>query len=225
MRSFKSILYLFVPVSILWALAATAWAQFGCVKPFAVPSGSEPAPGTQFVLKQGNPQEATSPGWFNPVVLPSGGTGGASYRENIEFCNSSSITLGDLMEIEPGNMIGPTTQGVSGLISQAPDDYFDTRNQCVVSQDPKTPRIAPILVYDVTVFDQGSGRKVSVRVSGFRRVFIEGTVGGDVIARAADGIRVCQIDEPNGEISCNDGRDNDGDRLVDQEDPDCQVPR
>ena len=33
---------------------------------------------------------------------------------------------GDLLLMEPGNMVGPTTQGIEDLIAQDPDAYWDT---------------------------------------------------------------------------------------------------
>ena len=48
-------------------------------------------------------------------------TGGDKYRENIASCNGLPIEIGDTLTTEPGNMIGPTKQGVEDLIALDPD--------------------------------------------------------------------------------------------------------
>jgi len=92
--------------------------------------------GRQLVIKSPDPNSewVPSPGIFLPWRLPTdpdqepcdkggggGSAGGAVYRRNICSCNGNPIQLGQPYEVEPGNMIGPTFQGVSELISEDPD--------------------------------------------------------------------------------------------------------
>ncbi|NIP56718.1 MAG: hypothetical protein GWO00_01460, partial [Gemmatimonadetes bacterium] len=53
------------------------------------------------------------------------GRGAARYRRNICSCNASVIDLDTEYMIEPGNMVGPTYQGVQTLIDQDPGAYWD----------------------------------------------------------------------------------------------------
>ncbi len=55
-----------------------------------------------------------------------GDTGGAAYRWNIANCNTTYMGWGDLLLMEPGNMVGPTDQGIDDLIALDPDAYWDT---------------------------------------------------------------------------------------------------
>lgn len=47
-------------------------------------------------------------------------SGGDPYRDNICTCNMNPITLDNTYMIEPGNMVGPTFQGIRELIGQDP---------------------------------------------------------------------------------------------------------
>ena len=92
-------------------------------------------------LKTTDPQSEFNfePGIFFPWRLPpdpdqescstggGGGTaaGGATYRNNICTCNESRIELFTPYELEPGNMVGPTFQGVDELIDQDPTAYWE----------------------------------------------------------------------------------------------------
>jgi len=95
-------------------------------------------------IKASNPQSEYNfePGLFFPWRLPydpdmeecdkggGGGNdaGGALYRQNLCSCNRSPIELGVPYDVEPGNMIGPTYQGVSELIDEDPDVYWEPAN-------------------------------------------------------------------------------------------------
>ena len=46
--------------------------------------------------------------------------GGYDYRWNIANCNQTHYHWGDRWSQEPGNMVGPTTQGIDELIAQDP---------------------------------------------------------------------------------------------------------
>ena len=54
-----------------------------------------------------------------------GGTGGDWYRENIAQCNTTLVHLDQPIIQEPGNMVGPTNQGVDDLIALDPNAYWD----------------------------------------------------------------------------------------------------
>jgi hypothetical protein len=149
--------------------------------------------GTRMVLKHGNPQQAINPGWFYPVVInPAEPPGGDSYRENIASCDPTVIGPGTVLQSEPGNMVGPTTQGIEVLVAQDAGARWDSTanggrgapvggcmaaGSCTVS-----PRLVALALFNPDAYDSGraSGRVdlVVTKIMGF---WIEGLSGNDVI--------------------------------------------
>jgi hypothetical protein len=82
------------------------------------------------------------------------------------------IDLDSEYEIEPGNMVGPTFQGVSELIAQDPDAYWDESENRVVSElGEDSPRIITVALFDPTRITKG-GRQ-NIQFNNFARFFIE----------------------------------------------------
>lgn len=152
--------------------------------------------GTQLTLKAGNPQDAISPGWFLPVDLPIAGggpiTGGQRYRTNIARCNGTAIRIGSMIQNEPGNMIGPTAQGVRDLIALDPGASWTggtltghITGGCMSAGTCTTsPRMVALPIFNVDLYQQGraSGR-VDIQIVNILGFFIEGLSGNDVIGR------------------------------------------
>ncbi len=74
--------------------------------------------GIRLMLKSGSPHDAIVPSFFYAVCLPPlhspegpPQTGANIYRWNIANCNASIVGVGDSLEVEPGNMQGPTQPG------------------------------------------------------------------------------------------------------------------
>ncbi len=100
------------------------------------------------------------------------GRGAAAYRQNICSCNNSVIDLDTEYLIEPGNMVGPTFQGVESLIAQDPDAYWDESSGQVVSQyGMDSPRVVTVALFDPGEINK-PGRQY-IRFNNFARVFIE----------------------------------------------------
>lgn len=100
------------------------------------------------------------------------GRGAARYRRNICTCNNSIIDLDTRYLIEPGNMVGPTYQGVKSLIDQDPDAYWDDRSNTVVSKyGMDSPRVITVALFDPSEISK-PGRQY-IRFNNFARVFIE----------------------------------------------------
>lgn len=93
-----------------------------------------------------NPQQMSS-GWFQPLALI--GTGGDEYRDAIAGCAPGTFGPGDVVTTEPGNMIGPTKQGVDDLVGLDPTAYWDTSTKSVVSPFSVSPRIVPVPLIDI----------------------------------------------------------------------------
>jgi len=152
--------------------------------------------GVQTVLKQGGPATSLSPGVFEPVRIPSTycpvPQGGDCYRYSIENCAGLPISIGDVLQSENGNMIGPTSQGVGGLIAQDPSATWDVNSNSVVNSCAQatpscggsSPRVVAIPVFDTahyyTTKRQGLPEFVVVNILGF---FIENMQGNNVVGR------------------------------------------
>ncbi|MEZ6852816.1 pilus assembly protein TadG-related protein [Halodesulfovibrio aestuarii] len=150
--------------------------------------------GTQVALKIGNAQDTIVPGQFNAVDLPplnkaTPVPGASIYRENIAGCSGSNadlaVEIGDELQLEPGNMVGPTRQGLAALVAQDPGASWDTATGRIInSAYPdaiNSPRVAIIAFYDPTRPPQ-SGRN-TVFVNYLAAVFVEDVQGQDVTGR------------------------------------------
>ena len=110
-------------------------------------------------------------------------TGGAEYCWNIDHCNQYSVGAGDELQLEPGNKVGPTKQGVQGLIDQDPGAYWNSSTGAIDgSAFGKSPRVILVAFFDPK-FPPQSGRN-SVFVTKIGGFFLEGVQGnGDVTGR------------------------------------------
>lgn len=139
--------------------------------------------GASIVLKVGNPQQTMAAGQFYPINLPpldcecgeDPQTGADQYRWNIANCNAFTVEPGDRLQLEPGNMVGPTSQGMQDLIDADPNAYWDDNENTIKGSDwGLSPRIALVPFFDPTTPPQ-SGRDW-VRVVKIGAFFLE-TVG------------------------------------------------
>jgi hypothetical protein len=124
------------------------------------PDPAGPDYGLAIMLKAGSPQQALNASHFFPIALPPD-NGGDWYRENIPECWPGILQIGDLVPVEPGNMTGPTMQGVEELMAKDPNAYWDDVNERVVSTMNPSPRIVTIPVFDPMVYEESrqSGRQ------------------------------------------------------------------
>jgi putative Flp pilus-assembly TadE/G-like protein len=107
------------------------------------------------------------------------------YEENIRDCNHAYIATGHDMVQEPGNMVGPTAQGIDALMAQDPTAHWDDTHQKVVSPLGKSPRVFPIPLYDPDYYQSGvtTGRNATLRVAKWVGFFVEGRTGNEVYGR------------------------------------------
>lgn len=145
------------------------------------PDPQGPDYGTQVLLKPGNPNQAINSSHFFPIAL-TGGTGADWYRENIAGCWDGVAEIGYLMDTEPGNMTGPTTQGVQELIAKDPGARWE--NGEVVSQFHPSPRIVVLPVFDPYIYEESRqhGRQ-DMKIANFVGFFIEDLQGNSVLGR------------------------------------------
>lgn len=147
--------------------------------------------GTQITLRLRNSNQSPRMGWYfcvdfapintgEPVI-----TGADAYREWIPGCEPYMVTEGDQLQIEPGNMVGPTRQGLGDLIALDPNAVWDAGSGTVInSAYPISPRVVKCAVFDPTVSVQSdSNGRDYVTVAKLVVVFVEGNNGSQVFGR------------------------------------------
>ncbi len=153
--------------------------------------------GHQFTIKPGNPSNAAGPGQFYAIRLGDS-SGGMDYRTNIATCTPQGLTCWSSYGVEPGNMIGPTKQGVNDLVtifqsSPDPTDLWlgpfqykhpdgttgDTSHQLVIMPvwDVGDSNNIDCTVGSSTYGRLKGGATVLIKVVGFATVFIQGLGG------------------------------------------------
>ncbi len=147
--------------------------------------------GTEITLKLRNASHSPRMGWYYAIdfaPINTGDpveTGGDPYREWIGYCEPYMVSVGDLVQIEPGNMVGPTQQGVQMIIDRDPAAQWDEATGTVVnSAYPTSPRVIKAAVFDPTLGMQTdvNGRDYLTVVK-IVAVFLESHDGSDVIGR------------------------------------------
>ncbi|HEU5182833.1 MAG TPA: pilus assembly protein TadG-related protein [Candidatus Polarisedimenticolia bacterium] len=159
--------------------------------------------GVQLIVKQANPGSAIAPGQFFPIDLPIPGSpdvGGDRYRENISGCNPSTISIGDTLWTQNGNLVGPTKQGVEDLIAQDSGAKWDAANKVITGSkygETGSPRIIRIPFFDPR-FPFTSGKQSFV-VTNIASLFLEDISGnGTVTARILPTSGIGQGASPGG---------------------------
>lgn len=142
-----------------------------------------PAVGELVTLKFGPQDDTEEPHWFAPVDMPpvnkgTPQTGADAYRDLIENGYNGTVEIGDVIRIEPGNMAGPTEQGVNYLIGQDPSAYWDSNTKEVMGSsypNNQSSRIIKVVFYDPNIGVVGSPGEITVtRIGAF---FLEGATG------------------------------------------------
>lgn len=136
-------------------LAANGVVPFGIVK-------QQFTYGQTYTLKEGGGCGYSG----NYGALALGGNGANIYRGNIQNGYNGQLRIGDWISTEPGNMSGPTSQGVDYRIGLDPTATFATVQK-------GSPRILTVPIIDSL---DVNGRS-DVQIVGFAAFFLEG-VGG-----------------------------------------------
>ena len=199
------------------------------INPGAYPSG---VIGQSLVIKMGNPQDAPAPSQFYPIQIPPGtepalcptcawqetgslGPGAALYARNIACCNTNQVVCGQQIEVQlnTGNMVGPSRIGVECLIHQLPNqtgqDILDTLTvpfKIIGGSNHPNPllrgvvdigssdAIVTIPLYDGHELCPGGSCGIIVVIVGFLEIFItnvdkgaQGTIHGVILNIAGCG--------------------------------------
>lgn len=119
--------------------------------------------GKQYMLKLGAGQgEGQYHGNFGALAL--GGKGASVYRQNLAEGYSGVLRIGDWVLTEPGNMAGPTVQGVRDRLEACPNSTYDNF--------PKN--CERLVIVPIVESLEVHGRK-DVKISGFAAFFLEST--------------------------------------------------
>jgi hypothetical protein len=166
-----------------WGLVASDNRDFlgnACFAGWASPGVPRFRTGTTCTIKYGAGDN--SGGDFGALALD--GTGASRYRASIANGSSSTFTVGQMVEVQTGNMQGPTTQGVNDRLALPRPSTCNTDvKDRIVSIDPNTgeasiragcenhPRIIIIPVVDKIANPQQS------RIIGFAFMYLIGQSG------------------------------------------------
>jgi Flp pilus assembly protein TadG len=139
--------------------------------------------GMEVILKADNGSKI-APSFYYPYAVP-GSTGASDYRANIAGCNNTVMGFGQTFDPEPGNMVGPTKQGMNDLIALDPDAYWDEIHNEVVSPLGKSPRVVAIPLFDPYYYATGkqNGRNASLKFVNYLGFFLEEMRGNEVVGR------------------------------------------
>ena len=154
-------------------------------RPWAIPNHGWSV-GDYAVLKAGYLHaEATNPSFFYAVDFPPLNkgtpiTGGQAYNYNISHGSDCEIAINDDIQVEPGNMIGPTAQGVYELIGMDPNACWNGR-EIANSAYPGTssPRVVKIPLYNPNN-PPNSGRNY-IHCVGLGSFFLMGASGKNIM--------------------------------------------
>ncbi|MGD8628961.1 MAG: Tad domain-containing protein [bacterium] len=160
------------------------------VKPWAIPD-FDYVLGDVVLLKSGSsdPPSATSSFFyavdFPPLNKGTPLTGANEYADNILFGSDGLIEIGDQLQVEPGNMQGPTKAPVEELIAMDPNATWNSSTNTIDNSDFaefSSPRVCKISMYDPNFPPEpGKNYVTVVRLGAF---FLEDIQpNGDVIGR------------------------------------------
>lgn len=115
--------------------------------------------GKEYVLKYSDwKKTGLDPGSYGALSL--GGKGADLYRDNVKYGYQDIISIGDIIEVESGNMSGPTAQGINYRLEQC-------RGLSPADISPGCPLLIYIPV--VELYSPGSKQVV---IAGFAAFFI-----------------------------------------------------
>ena len=139
--------------------------------------------GMEIMIRAGTGNDINPSMYFSYAM--GGDTGGDPYRWNIANCNTTMMEFGDLLLMEPGDKMGPTTQGIEDLIAQDPDAYWNTGDNRFVSTKNPSPRVITIPVYDPVYYAEGklNGRTADLKVTNYLGFFIDRVQGNNIYGR------------------------------------------
>lgn len=157
--------------------------------------------GQEIQLTTADPGESPQPGWYYSIRLP-GSSGGSDYRESIKNCwepedePDQDFELGDEVDKEPGNMVGPSKQGFGDIFND-PDEqdiYWDdspdwkcprrgpsagsVEGECVGSE---SRRVRPVVMFDPELWESIDNGAKPVPITAFAGIFLDRWDGNNAV--------------------------------------------
>ncbi len=129
------------------------------VVPIGLSYGTNLNFGNQVQLKQGQ----VGPGNWGPLAL--GDSGASTYRTNIENGYTGKVSVGDMVNTETGNVVGPTSQAFQYRISMGQNQYSTGTFQSHELNDPRV-MLVPIVNF------AGINGQSQVPVMGFAMMWV-----------------------------------------------------
>lgn len=153
--------------------------------------------GTQLSIRPTDPSNALLPGQFFSLNF---GSGASTYSCTLGQCanycsvNQSVISCGSSYPLKTGNMVGPTSQGISTLIGNPPDTWVAVGQYSsggVISDTSRSLVTAPVWDDCTQVISPGY-KGQTVKVVGFLEMFVDGMQGSSVQAHVVNEI-ACSV--------------------------------
>jgi hypothetical protein len=130
--------------------------------------------GRAMTLKLQDPANSPVSGFFYPFRYP-GQTGASVYRDGISGCNPTIVPLNTPIDLEMGNMKGPTRQGVDDLIALDSTAYWDpVTNNLVSPYGFSSPRVKIVPLYDPNYINLVAGGNHTLTFNNYALMFMEG---------------------------------------------------
>ena len=153
----------------------------------------------QTVVLKGGAQETVFSGWRGPISL--GGNGASNYEENLKNNYTGLLRLDDLVDVEEGNMSGPTQAGTEYRLAGCPHTPACT----IEHYNTDCPRIGIVPVVKEVLLTDKKGEqttsKKQVRICGFALFLFSDIPGngvnGQITGQFIQGIIEGEAD-PNG---------------------------
>ncbi|MCL6634263.1 MAG: hypothetical protein K6T29_00625 [Peptococcaceae bacterium] len=127
---------------------------------------------TRYILKQGaNSPEPSPLGSGTYGALSLGGTGASNYEENLKYGYEGTLSVGDIVDTETGNISNPTKRAIDYRI-----DLCNHSPQCTAAHfDPGCPRILIVPVYEPSIIEKGQVKKI--RIIAFAAFLVDRVTG------------------------------------------------
>ncbi len=130
-----------------------------------------PSMGTQIQLKS-DWSITGVPGNWDPLAI--GGNGASTYRSNIGHGESQTLTAGQSISTETGNIVGPTGQGFSDRGLSLPNSTTASVPNPVLATDPHV-MVVPLVDFTAA----GKNGKTPVPILDFTTIYVTGLVGNN----------------------------------------------
>ncbi|MBU6430275.1 MAG: hypothetical protein KGR26_14770, partial [Cyanobacteria bacterium REEB65] len=147
----------------------------GGIRPFGIPDQSFQQ-GREYLLKV--PAGCSTAGNFQALAID--GPGASVYEQDILNGSAQAVSVGQQVETQPGDMVGPTDAGVNQLVAGD-----QTTFEQALQSPGSTPRVITVALLDPSQWSNAHGRS-TIGVTGFAQFYVIDAQTGAVDARFMD---------------------------------------